>query len=173
MMDWQSEIFIATMVKQQVADADRLKVWEHPLPEPAAGEAETAAVEQALGFRLEGDYRDFLRCCNGWPSFYRAVDLFGTADLLAGPRHERARALLLGLKDLDELSGFALEDLLPIALSREGGDVFVMGTAHSLIPGVVFWVTGQVVESFDNFSAWFLVMVDYNRREQVRMLSLG
>ena len=46
-MDWQSEIFMAAMVKQQVADADRLKIWEHPLPEPAAGEAEIAAVEQA------------------------------------------------------------------------------------------------------------------------------
>lgn len=172
-MDWQSEIFMATMVKQQVADADRTGLWRHPLPEPGATESELDGVEQALGYALEPEFRRFLGHSNGWSSFYRDIHLFGTRQLLGGPGQERVRALLKMPHVDNELSGYDSADLLPIAVSENGHDVFLLASANALLPGVVFWITGQAVDSFDNFSTWFLAMVDYNRCEQARLQSLG
>ena len=136
-------------------------------------ESELAGVEQALGYALDPQYRRFLGGSNGWPSFYRDIDLFGTRQLLGGSATERTLALLSAPHVHNELSGHDAADLLPIAVSASGGDVFLLDSANALLPGVVFWITGRTVESFDDFSAWFLAMVDYNRREQVRMQSLG
>jgi hypothetical protein len=172
MMDWQSEIFMATLVKQQVADADRAGLWRHPLPEPGAAESELVEVERALGYALDPDFRCFLGHSNGWPSFYRDIDLLAARQLLAGPARDRARVLLKDPRMFNELSGYDLDDLLPIAVSANGRDVFLLASAHALLPGVVFWITGQVVDSFDDFAAWFLAMVDYNRRDQARLQSL-
>ena len=163
MIDWKREIAVNHLVKQKIAKVQTVHSWEHPFPEVAASEQAVGSIEAQLGFKLDKDHRDFLRHANGWKSFYQAVDMFGVADLVGGPRHQRAMELLDSLEELEPLCGFAREHLLPIAVSNDDIDVFVISKPSANPHGAVLWLAGGLIDRFPSFSEWFLAMIDYNR----------
>lgn len=165
MNDWRKEIGIAHLVKQRVAQLDRDALWPFHLPEVAASEDQLIAADQIGVRRLDRQYRDFLKCANGWQGFYQSIDLFGTPDLLGGIRLQRANELLAALEPLEAVCGTKRQDCQPIALSRDGIDVFVVANDGSADAGAVYWLAGQLVQRFTNFDEFFLAMVDYNRLE--------
>ena len=165
MIDWKREIAIAYLVKQRVADVDSNHIWEFHLPEEAATEEAIVAVENSLGFKLDPEHRAFLRHADGWKGFMQDNDVFGVADLVAGPRYQEAIELLQSLEDLKPICGFEQNELLPFASSSTNIDLFVITKPNSQSPGIVLWFAGQVIDRFLSFSEWFLAMVDYNRRE--------
>lgn len=169
MIDWKREIAIAHLVKRKLAEVDSGDLWAHHFPEVGAAEETIRSAEHALGFSLDAEHRAFLGHADGWKAFVQDFDVFGVADLLGGPRHQRALEMLGSLEDLKSLCGFERSELLPLALSAANIDLFAITRPDSACPGLVLWLAGGVIDRFPSFSEWFLAMVDYNRREFQRM----
>lgn len=165
--DWKAEIVKGDAIHQRIEELDRGRLWQRHLPEVAASEEEISSAEAALGFRLEERYRTFLRHANGWKSFYQAVDLFGTANLLGASPMDSARRQLQAIEalELEAALDLNLADVLPIGASALQRDIFLIAQKWSDRPGSVVWFAGRVVDSFPTFDEFFLAMLDYNRRE--------
>lgn len=172
-LDWTSRIAELVFVKRSLVEADRNGLWPHHLPGLAATDAELLAAEARIGEALNSLHRAFLAAAGGWRGFFQAVDLFGPSDFLAGERWARGVRLL---EDIDaailEDIGFQRAQLLPIAASSGEIDLFVIGRQASRCPGVVVWLAGDEVERFASFDEYFAAMVDYNRREVLKMTEL-
>jgi len=162
--DWKQEIAIAWLVKQALMEADKKKIWPYHLPEVAATEDQLRAAEQFLGFTIDPRYREFLMHANGWQAFWHTADLFGTSDLIAGPKRENAEFVLSMLDDaVLSRSSLNRKDLLPISATEFDRDIFVILAPSSPAAGTVVWFAGEEVERFPNFDEYFLAMVNYNR----------
>ena len=162
---WIDKIVVMMYVKQEIQRLDRLGFWPHHLPEIAATEDQLKAAEEHLGHSLDIDYRSFLGCANGWKGFLRTVDLFGTSDLIGSSLMDYAASMLeiIDEENVIAASGFSKAELLPIAVTREDKDLFVMSRATSHQPGVVIWFAGEEIDRFPTFEEYFLAMADYNR----------
>lgn len=170
--DWKREIVRLALVHQQIRDLDIKHVWNHALPNVAASEGELLEVERALGCPLDPKFRAFLSYANGWDCFYQHVDLFGTKDLIGGPRANEARRSLEILEAEGVFRGIGLSrrELLPIAVSRSDIDMFLLVLPAGRGAGGIIWCAGDVVEQFDDFERFFLAMIDYNRAEIAYLL---
>lgn len=169
--NWKETLAVAWRVVSETEKLDTEHLWEYRLPRVAAAEKDVKEAEAALGHSLDVRYGNFLRAANGWPCFYQSVDLFGTQELLGSKAMQSATAML------EEIVPEALEksflrhvDLLPIAVSRDDKDLFVMSRPDSNRPGVVIWFAGAEVERFPDFDEFFLAMIDYNRLRYQRLL---
>lgn len=170
--DWRKEIATAWLVKQSMMKLDTEKIYEYHLPEVAASQAQVAEVESHLGFHLDPHYRAFLLHSNGWRRFLQSTDLFGTEELLRGPKNACGQFLLSMLDDgLLIKSSLKRNQLLPIAASDRDRDLCVITHPNSTNPGMVIWFGGEEIERFQNFDDYFLAMVDYNRLEVRRFMN--
>ncbi|PQO36130.1 SMI1/KNR4 family protein [Bremerella cremea] len=171
-VDWRKEISIAFLVKQRVAELDTEGLWSFHFPEVAATELEIKVAEESLGERIAAGYRAFLSFANGWQGILHATDIFGTIDLTCGEKLRKANELLESLEDLRPLCGLSLNEVMPIGVSQDDIDVIAIGRQNSSKPGEVFWLAGQLIDSYPDFDEFFLAMVDYNR-DQARSFEEG
>ena len=165
MNDWRKQIAIAHLVKKRVAELDVDGMWPHCLPEVAATPEAICNVETLIGEPLDSKYREFLTFSNGWKGFSHSVDLFGTGDFDEGPQLKIANELLETLAPIENLCGMKKADLLPVAVSQDSIDVFVMTRRHTQKPGEVIWFAVQIIDRFHDFDDFFLAMIDYNRED--------
>ena len=165
-MNWKDEIVKLVYVKQVLAAVDTSGLWPHHLPNVGANQEKISQMENALGFKIDTGYSDFLQLADGWNGFYQTVDLFGTSDLAANEKTQYANFILNAIDDaaINE-SGFQRQELFPIAATLQDKDIFAMTKPSSSAPGAVVWFSGGVVATFPNFGEFFLTMVDYNREE--------
>lgn len=169
-VEWKKQIAIAFMVKQKIHELDG-GLWPFHYPELAASEEQVLAVESQLGHPLPAEYRQFLRCANGWQGFYLNVDLFGVEDLLGSPRMGMATELLEWLVADTPVSASPFHpELLPIGLSQEDNTLFCLATPLHPHPGQVLWYSGKLIDTFPDFREFFLAMCDYSRLEVQRLL---
>jgi hypothetical protein len=156
-IDWQSHIDSLAEVHALIKRFDIDDPFDYGTPSAAATEDELLGVETHLGEALDPQYRAFLRTANGWPAFSCDFDLFGTDDLLGGPRMQMALELLSYLVR-EPVPDYVVvaEDLLPIAVSQTNIDVFFISRRHTAHPGRVFWYAGARIEEYETFEAFFL-----------------
>jgi len=172
--DWKQRIVDLVLVKQKLAEVDTRGLWEHRLPAVAATEAKLRTVEAHIGEALDPSYRAFLLHADGWPAFYQTIDLFGSDDLMGGPRFEHAVEMLNYVEDeVFIVSGLVRGDLLPIAASQADLDLFVIARGSATRPGVVVWLAGYEIDRFPSFDEYMLAMVDYNRLEVQNLQASG
>jgi hypothetical protein len=165
-VDFSIAIAQTWLVKQQVMELDTRKIWSYHLPQVAATDEQILTAEQHLGHPIDARYKAFLKCANGWPAFYQTVDLFGTEDLINGPRNECGEFLLSCLdQSVVEKSGFKRGELLPLAATKFDQDFFVITRPASSFPGMVIWFAAEEIDRFANFDEYFLAMCEYNRTE--------
>lgn len=162
-MDWKRELVIAHLIKQKIAEVDVDGLWKNTLPEVAASEEEIAAVEIALGYSIDSQYREFLLHANGWKAFEQNIDIFGVDDLVGGLRAHRATELIESMAPIKNLCGLNEADMQPIAVSSDDIDVVLIARPHLSESGKVFWFAGGLIDTFPSFEEYFLAMVDYNR----------
>ncbi len=167
-MNWTEEILLAVRVKTTVSLADVEDLWKYYYPNPRGGKEAIERCEEALGFSLDPEHRDFLRHANGWKAYFHDVDIMSTHELVEGPLYERASELVNSLDDFKELYGFERSELLPFAVSARDIDLFMIGKPGTSQAGKVFWFAGQLIEERPSFSEWFLAMVDYSRLDYQR-----
>jgi len=167
--DWKNEIVNGVIIQQRIEELDHGRLWRRHLPEVAATEQEIMSVERRLGFALDPRYRAFLQYANGWKSFYQAVDLFGTANLLGAPPMDSARRQLAAIQPahFEAAVGKSVAEFLPIAASTVQRDIFLLGQPRSAHQGIVVWFAGDEVDRFPSFDDFYLAMLDYNREEIV------
>ena len=162
--EWRDRIVAMIYVKQELMKLDVDGIWPHHLPELAASEETLKKTEAYLGFKIDQDYREFLKMANGWKGFYHTVDLFGTQELSGSPIMQYAQSLLGFVEDdVIKSTGFSREELLPIAATKYDKDLFVMTRPTSHAPGNVIWLAGEEIDRYPNFTEYFLAMIEYNR----------
>jgi hypothetical protein len=163
-IDWQAHVDALTEVRALLEQWDADKLFSY-LPAPAgATEDELLAVEAHLGEPLDPQYRAFLAIANGWPGFIQSNDLFGTEDLLGGPRMQLAREFV-GYLEREPVPGDTVHaaDFVPIGASQFEDDVFLLARHHTAQPGKVSWYAGDHFETHDTFEAFFLSLVAVGR----------
>lgn len=165
--DWEQEIAAAVKTQEELKKVDTDQLWEYPPPNAAATEDELAGAEEHLGFPLDPQYRNFLSYANGWRCIIDDVDLFGTDELMGGPRMQQALELIEIIEEFSVESpaeeNITTSDLLPIGHSKTQRDEFFLLKPDSVAPGMVLWYYLPEIERYPNFDAFFLAMVDYNR----------
>ena len=171
--DWKEQIVTMVYVKQALHEVDESNLWPWHLPNVATTEEQLKVVEEYLGHNLDSRYKLFLKQADGWQGFYQTVDLFGTEQLLGGSKMSYATMLLdvLDEESVLKASGFAKNDLLPIAVTTSDKDLFVITCPHSVNPGVVIWFAGYEIDRFPSFDEYFLAMIDYNRADYQDLLN--
>jgi hypothetical protein len=173
-VDWKQRIVELALVKQRLAEVDPRGLWPHHLPAVAATDARLGAVEAHFGEALDPGYRAFLQHADGWPAFYQTIDLFGSDDLLGGPRFAHAATMLKYVEDdVFIASKIRRDGVVPIAASPVDLDLFVMTRTSYDRPGVVLWLAGVEVDRFSSFEEFFLAITDYNRLEVERLQRSG
>ncbi|MFC0236621.1 SMI1/KNR4 family protein [Fictibacillus phosphorivorans] len=166
MMNWKDRIVDLILVKQELMRQDIERIWPYHFPEVGATEKSLQDLEEELGYKLDFTYRSFLQHANGWKGFYQTVDLFGTEELKDPTKNEYAERLLTVIDDqvLKE-SGVIRSELLPIAATEYDKDLFVLCLPNSAKPGEILWFAGEEIDRFEDFSEFFLSMIEYNREE--------
>ena len=170
--DWKDRIAVTFLVKEEMQRQDKLGLWEYYYPELAATNEQLAAAEVYLGHSIDGSYRDFLMCSNGWKCFSQTVNLFGTGDLSGSDLMDYAM-MMLGILDEENVlkaSGFSKAELLPIAATLEDRELHVITRPASHQPGIVIWFSGGEIDRFSSFEEYFLAMADYDRLEIDRLI---
>ncbi|MEL4105378.1 SMI1/KNR4 family protein [Oscillospiraceae bacterium WX1] len=163
--EWRDRIVAMVYVKQELMKLDVDGIWPHHLPELAASEETLRKTEAHLGFRIDQDYREFLKMADGWKGYLQTVDLFGTEELSGSPTMQYAQSLLDFVEDgVIQSTGFSREELLPIAATKYDKDLFVMTRPTSHAPGTVIWFAGEEIDRYPNFTEYFLAMIEYNRQ---------
>lgn len=87
----------------------------------------------------------------------------------SAPRRGSGDVIERRLGDLEIINRAGM-DLLPIAMTRPGErdsdpDLFAVVKHHRPDCGRVFWFADEGIDRFENFDAFFLAMLDYNREE--------
>jgi hypothetical protein len=163
---WEDRIAVTFIVKQELRRVDLQGLWPFYYPEVAATEEQLAAAEGCLGHAIDEGYRGFLARADGWKGFIRALDLFGTEDLMGSALMGHAMGQLEvidGEGPLEQEIGFTLGELLPIAANFEDRELHVITRPTSRKPGVVIWFDGQEIERYPSFLEYYLAMADYDR----------
>lgn len=143
MHDWRPDIVRLVQVKQAMADADVVGLWEYHLPRVAATAESLQRVEETLDLLLDRAYREFLSYADGWPSFFQSIDLFGTDDLAGSPRMGIASQLLAAVEPAAlEQAGLCDVPLLPIGATPVDRDLFVMPIMDGVQRPPVVWLAG-------------------------------
>ena len=170
-MKWREAIAELIRLHQHIRDMDAENIWANELPRIPATAEDIHQAEQRLGIELDERFRDFLSVANGWRAFYQWVDLFGTDDLIGEPmRRAEMRLDELARAGVLSQSGVSREDVLPIAMTREGQGATTPDLFGIVLPthqgaGTVVWFSDEEVDRFSSFDEFYLAMLDYNREE--------
>lgn len=168
---WKRAIVEMLRARQASCAADPQDLFPVRLPRVAAAEETIGDVERHLGHSLDPHYRAFLRHAGGWPAFFQAIDLFGPEDLLGGGLFERAVELLSVLEHEGTLRLEKLSQsmLLPIAVSADDADLFVIAKPNSPIPGTVIWYASYEIERHRDFDNFFVAMIEHEKLRLKRL----
>jgi hypothetical protein len=164
--NWTDAIGEMISVRRRMKDVDRRGLWGYSPPEPPATEDRIERAESAIGERLPDEYRGFLQHAAGWMGIYQRVDLFGPEDLYRGERFDSGKNAVLRLEDsVLAVNGYRRNQLVPIALSRDDLDLFVLIAGHHKDSGKIAWFAGAQVDLFGGFVDMFSSLLGYNRVE--------
>lgn len=168
---WKKAMVEMLRARQASCAADPQDLFPFRLPRVAASEEAVREVERHLGHALDPQYRAFLRHAAGWPAFFQAIDLFGPEELLGGGRFDRAVELLTILEDEGTLRLEKLTQsmLLPIAVSEDDSDLFVIAKPSSPIPGTVLWYANYEIERHRDFDHFFMSMIEHEKLRLKRL----
>lgn len=162
---WEDEIAVAVLVRQALQEVDTTPLWQYDFPRVAATPTAVEKTEQALGFRLDEQYRQFLLRADGWEHFHQDVDLFGTPELLGGGHTPAAQEYLDSAVETGILASLGLDrdSVLPVGATDQQSDLFLLVRPPADRPGRVLWLAGEVIDEYPTFEEYFLAMVDYMR----------
>ncbi|VEI16414.1 hypothetical protein [Actinomyces viscosus] len=99
------------------------------------------------------------------------MTIFSTSDLLGGDLHKAGQIQL----DLPECvaamasGGVIAADHFTIVASLESIDIALMGRPGTPAEGTVSWVSGEVVERYDDFLDYYLSMMELNKVNTARI----
>lgn len=133
-------------------------IWEYYLPNKSATEKDINLIEEQLKIEIDKEIKEFWLHSNGWDCFYQMVDLFGTEDMLSEKMNHAKKLLSINLLYQDE---FTMDQLLPIAVSREDMDIFASVISKNTEYGKVIWYAGGEIERFASFKIFLVEMTKY------------
>lgn len=163
---WPVLIGTMGMVKEQINKEDPEQLADFTVPRLNATEEQVRAAEERLGEPLPASYREFLLHANGWDCFFWSLNLFGTEDLTAGPRHESAAETLDAYDDagtLEEL-GLTMDQVTPIGVATHSNDILLLIREGHSDAGKVSWLDGEEIDRYDSFAHYFTSIIEYQRR---------
>ncbi|MGH3874407.1 MAG: SMI1/KNR4 family protein [Pseudonocardiaceae bacterium] len=162
---WPVLIGTMGMVKEQINKEDTKQLADFTIPRFKATEEQIKDTEERLGEPLPASYSEFLLHANGWDCFFWTLDLFGTEDLTAGPRHEAAAKALTTYDDAGALEALDLtmDQVIPIGIATNSNDLLILiGEGHP-DAGKISWIDGEEIDRYNNFAHYFTSMIEYQR----------
>lgn len=168
--DWRPLIVEMYSVRQQ---RERVEPGLYPLTLPgvAATAQEVAGLEASLGITLDTEHRSFLTFANGWVCFHQMTTILSVEELQHGWLRDFAAEAFEYDETLQE-RGWNFEATLPIAVSRDLGDVFLMPIVEGKVGAQVYWhAEGELIDTFDSFQQFFASMILYTKRAIERATS--
>ena len=169
MINWHVEIVQLYNLKQRLDAADNEKLYTLTLPSVAASEQALSVVEARLGFCLDGEYKSFLQHADGWQHFFHKVHLFGTRELSGYGLYTRANKLLQSLHD--PVLSAPKSSLMPIAVSENDIDLFVLDRSSETQSQPVIWFAGGEIERFSSFNDFWVGMRELIEDEIIELTS--
>ena len=139
-------------------EEDKKGIWEYCFPNTSATEKDVILIEEQLGIEIDKEIKEFWLHANGWNCFYQMVDLFGTEDMLSEKMNHAKELLSINLLYQDE---FTMDQLLPIAVSRDDMDIFASVISKNKEYGKVIWYAGGEIERFASFKTFLSEMTKY------------
>ncbi len=170
-MDWKLLITKMVMVKSQISEADKDKIWPYNFPRVAASDLEIKEFKATIKKDIPDDYLSFLRAANGWKTFFQFNDLLGTRDLITNEYKEILDQEFYSLPEA-VIDGVAKSELLPIAVNLFDRDIFFIILSKGELYGKVIWFAGEEIERFSDFQEFFTSMIAYNERELRKLKGL-
>ena len=166
MSEWNELIQQNAHILEQMERLDIERIWEYYPPNKPIPKSKIIELENKLGLTLSSEYKEFLLCANGWQCFYQMVDLFGTEDFVSEKMSEaKSRLEIERVYD----NSYCYKNLLPIAVSRDDRDLFVIILDSCQKFGQIIWYAGGVIEIFESFKTFFITMMGYNEQELKRI----
>jgi hypothetical protein len=133
------------------------ELYPETLPGRRAKGSDLAAARARLGFDLDPQHEAVLREGDGRADAFAHGDVLATSDLGAGPRWERAGALLADYYDDGPAAGFpARHSVYPIHVADDA--VFVVDRSGPAIGGgqPVFWLSDELLGQWPNVYEYWL-----------------
>ena len=169
MESWQKRIERLMAIQREIARTPQGGLWRSPQPPlPGVDEAELRGIEAALGSPLPRELRTFYGLVGGWAPFRGDIDILCPAELIAGPRYERATELARATEEGFVHSGVGRDDLVVFGVSDTEHDLYTVAIKgpHE---GHVFWHAGYEIERFADFDTFFDAMIAYEEQRLARM----
>lgn len=154
-------------LKQRMAEVDTDKLWEYYLPNSPANQDILKDFISELCVEIPKELMELYQIANGWNCFYQMVDLFCLDDYHSD-KMDYAKTLLV--TELEYQDEFKINELLPIAVSRDDMDLFVIVVGGSSL-GQVIWFAGGIIERFDSIKSFLSGMMGYSKADMKDLLN--
>lgn len=147
------------ILKQEMEKIDKDKLWEYYMPNDPADEETVKESLSKLGVNIPNELIELYQVLNGWDCFFQMVDLFSLSDYFSD-KMNYAKTILHTILEYQE--EFEINDLLPIAVSRDDIDVFVLVVGGKSF-GQVIWFAGGIIERFDSIRFFLTEMLKLSK----------
>jgi len=140
----------------------------YPLPAPhlGASDADVAAAVARVG-PLDAQHEGLLRQADGWPEAFMFGDVLSTAELGAGPLWDKAtQSLRVFYEDGPSTGWPPLAELVLVHACEHDTDVTAVWMGGPLTDGghPVYWIGGDIIDTYPNIYQWWLSMAEYAKR---------
>jgi hypothetical protein len=165
---WESGIQELNALRHKVIESYREDL---PRIRPPTTDDELAAAERQLGMPINSQYREFLKCANGWEGICGDL-LFGTDEFLRKNDFLRivSECFDAYVEFKDEwaeptpLDNVTAEDLLAIGLESWAGALTLIGREGRPCAGQVFFIYNTAINVYEDFSHFFFTRyLDHQR----------
>ncbi|WOB06891.1 SMI1/KNR4 family protein [Piscinibacter gummiphilus] len=125
-------------------------------PNAGATDDQLKQLETQIDAELDSDYKEFLRCANGWPSFTGSISLLGS-ELAT-----QTKELAFANRNVGAISGAALGPykklrriLIPVGVSNATLDVICMVPNSGKVNPETICFNNTEPDVYPSFSAFF------------------
>jgi hypothetical protein len=159
-------------IKSKIHDRDKDGLWPYNFPKIALKENQINDFEIMQGKKLPFEYREFLKITGGWIGYMQCNDLVGI-DYISNSKYMKIYDdVFLGLDDV-WIEGVEKSDLLPISINTFDGDIFLISVNNCTL-GKIYWIgSGNEIDRWDNFVDYFASIIEYNKRELLKLENAG
>ncbi|MEQ8156864.1 MAG: SMI1/KNR4 family protein [Clostridiaceae bacterium] len=152
-------------VREEYIDLEPISVLKNYKPNPPASEQELIKAENKLGFKINSQYKEFLKIMNGFDNFQYVTDLFGTTDFNGSEKYKAAIESLNLTKRIFEEEEIPLEinieDALLIGADENGNLVVIMKVGSNLEDKVFCIGNGGIDNEYDDFYQYLNDQVEF------------
>jgi hypothetical protein len=156
MNKWENYVLEINKILKELKNYDIHETYTYYPHNKGATEIDIKNIENSIGYKLDNDYKEFLKVANGWKFYSQFVSLFSTDDLISESLlNVRSNELLEGILEYIQ---YEKKDLLAISIDEMNIDLFVI-VVSGVDKGNVIWYAGYEVERYCSFEEYIIDVI--------------